>query len=143
MELAVEVDTDEDERINAKSEDGTSTATNANGKVTTAEGSSDDDRADFIVKDEDGHATFTSEEGNPSQQPSDVSEPQGVNEVSGICISNDPDLIVVVNGTAVTDDKDVSENYAGRRSDTELIKETDFDQGDKFFGSIIVKRHLR
>ena len=132
MELAVEVDTDEDERINAKSEDGTSTATNANGKVTTAEGSS-----------EDGHATFTSEEGNPSQQPCDVSEHQGVNEVSGICISNDPDLIVVVNGTAVTDDKDVSENYAGRRSDTELIKETDFDQGDKFFGSIIVKRHLR
>ena len=62
-------------------EDGTFTATDADGDVTSGEVSSDGDSIDFTVEGEDGDAVFSSGEGIPDEWPSDVPEPEGLDEV--------------------------------------------------------------
>lgn len=137
----------DDEGINAESEDGTFdvdsdgtfTATDADGEVTTGEVSSDGDSVDFTVEDEDGDATFTSGEGIPSQWPSDVPEPQGLDDVFGTYISNDESVIVTVNGTTSTGAKDVFEDYAARLTNAGFSEESNFNQGDEFFSGTFIK----
>jgi len=140
------LDADED-GINAESgdgtfdvdSDGTFTVTDADGDVTTGEVSSDGDSVDFTVDGEDGDAVFTSGEGIPDQWPSDVPEPQGLDEVFGTYISNDESVIVTVNGTTPADAKDVFEDYADRLTDAGFSEETNFNQGDEFYSATFLK----
>jgi hypothetical protein len=140
------LDADED-GINAESEDGTFdvdsdgtfTATDADGDVTTGEVSGDGDSVDFTVEGEDGDAEFTSGEGIPSQWPSDVPEPEGLDDVFGTYISDAENVIVTVNGTTPADAKDVFEDYADRLTDAGFSEETNFNQGDEFYSATFLK----
>ena len=112
--------------------DGSFTATDAGGDVTTGEVSGDGDSVDFTVEGEDGDAVFTSGEGIPEQWPSDVPEPEGLDEIVGTFISDAGVGNVVVTGTTSGSAQDVFDEYADRLIDAGFSEDTKLDQGDDF-----------
>jgi hypothetical protein len=136
------LDADED-GINAESEDGTFdvdsdgtfTATDADGDVTTGEVSSDGDSIDIAVEGEDGDAVFTSGEGIPDQWPSDVPEPEGLDEIFGTYISDAGDENLVVTGTTGASAEDAFDDYVDRLIDAGFVEDTNLNQGDEFFSA--------
>jgi hypothetical protein len=140
------LDADED-GINAESEDGTFdvdsdgtfTATDADGDVTTGEVSSDGDSVDFTVEGDDGDAVFTSGEGIPSEWPSDVPEPEGLDEIFGTYIANAGDENVVVTGTTGAGAQDAFDDYTDRLTDAGFSEETNFNQDGEFYSATFTK----
>ena len=133
--------------INAESEDGTLdvdsdgtfTATDADGDVTTGEVSSDGDSVDFTVEGEDGDAVFTSGEGIPDQWPSDVPEPEGLDEIFGTYISDAGDANVIVTGSTGDSAEDAFDDYADRLTDAGFTEDTKINQGADFFSATFTK----
>lgn len=136
------LDADED-GINAESgegtldvdADGTFTATDADGDVTTGQVSGDDGTVDFTVEGEDGDSVFTSGEGIPEQWPSDVPEPSGLSEVFGTYVSDPNGTNVVVTGTTGGSAQDAFDDYAGRLTDAGFSEESKLNQGDEFYSA--------
>lgn len=140
------LDADED-GINAEGQDGTLdvdsdgsfTATDADGDVTTGDVSSDGDSVDFTVEGEDGDAVFTSGEGIPEQWPSDVPEPEGLDEIIGTFISDAGVGNVVVTGTTSDSAQDAFDDYADRLTDAGFSEDTKLNQGDEFYSATFSK----
>ena len=115
------------------------TATDADGDVTTGEVSSDGDSVDFTVEGEDGDAVFTSGEGVPTQWPSDVPEPEGLDEIFGTYISDGGDENVIVTGTTGGSAQDAFDEYADRLTDAGFSEDTKLNQGDEFYSATFSK----
>ena len=133
--------------INAESDDGTFdvdsdgtfTATDADGDVTTGEVSSDGDGVDFTVEGEDGNAVFTSGAGIPAEWPRDVPEPEGLDEIFGTYISDAGDENVVVTGTTGDSARDAFDDYAARLIDAGFTEDTKFNQGSEFYSATFAR----
>ncbi len=119
--------------------DGTFTATDADGDVTTGQVSSDGNSVDFTVEGEDGDAVFTSGEGIPTQWPSTVPRPEGLDNIFGTYIAEAGDQNVVVTGTTGASAKDAFDDYVDRLSDAGFDEDTKFNQGRDFYSATYTK----
>ena len=115
--------------------DGSFTATDADGDVTTGEVSGNGDSLDVTVEGEDGESVFTSGEGIPEQWPSDVPEPEGLDEVFSTYVSDGDRADIVVTGQGDGTAKDVFGAYSDRLIDAGFEETTAMNQGDEFYSA--------
>ena len=113
--------------------DGTFTATDADGDVTTGEVSSDGDSVDFTVEGEDGDSVFSSGEGIPEQWPSDVARPDNLEEVFGTYIAEGGDENIVVTGTTGATAQNAFDDYVSRLDADGFSEESKLNQGTEFY----------
>jgi hypothetical protein len=157
VEEAIEADTDDevdvefnDDGITVESEevefnlsvdendidsDGTFTATDEDGNVTTGEATQD---GGFTVEGEDGESVFQSGPGIPDQWPSDVPEPSGLTDPQGTYIANGDAVNIVVTGQTDGDLDDVFDSYVSELKSAGYTEESTFTQaGQAVSGSFI------
>jgi hypothetical protein len=95
-------------------EDGTFTVTDESGEVATGEMDADGETVEFAVEGEDGDAAFSSSVGIPEQWPSDVPQPEGLDDVNGTYFSDGDNVSVFVTGTTASDPSDYYDSYVAR-----------------------------
>ena len=142
------LDADED-GINAESEDGTLdvdsdgtfTATDADGDVTTGQVSSDGDSVDFTVEGEDGDAVFTSGEGIPTEWPEHrAPSPRGSTTSSGPTSPRPATRTSIVTGTTGCQRARTPSTTTSTASPTPASTEdTKINQGTEFYSATFTK----
>ncbi len=119
--------------------DGTFTATDAEGDVTTGEISGDGDSVDFTVEGEDGDSVFASGEGIPEQWPSDVPRPDNLEEVFGTYTSDGGDAAVVVTGTTGATAQNAFDDYVSRLDADGFSEQSKLNQGSDFYSGTFTR----
>jgi hypothetical protein len=119
-------------------DDGTFTVTDENGEVVTGEVDSDGETVEFSVDGENGDdASFSTSEGIPDEWPSDVPEPEGLEEVSGSFFSDGTDETVLVTGKADSDANGFFDDYVARLLDDGFTEQSMYSQPEIVNGSYI------
>ena len=120
----------------AVGEDGTFVATDENGETVTGQADGD---GGFTVEGSDGEAVFSTSEGIPDQWPSDVPQPEGLNDVTGTYFSEGDDSSIVVTGTAAGDLRESFDDYTKALTDAGFEEESTFTQGDEAASATFVR----
>lgn len=116
-------------------EDGTFTATDADGEITSGEISSDGDSIDFTVEGEDGDAVFSSGEGIPDEWPGDIPEPEGLDEIAGTYIADSGEESLLVTGVTGDSAQDAFDAYVDRLTDAGFEEQSAMNQGSEFYSA--------
>lgn len=116
-------------------EDGSFTVTDENGEVVTGEVDEDGGNLDYTIEGEDGEARFSSSEGLPEQWPSDVPQPDGLDDLNGSYFASGSDESVVVTGTTSADPADFYDEYAAKLIDAGFEEQSKYSEANTTFGS--------
>lgn len=112
--------------------DGSFTATDADGEVTSGEVDVDGDSLDFTVEGEDGDSVFTTGEGIPEQWPSDIPQPEGLDEVFSTYVAEGGGENIAITGNTSGSAQDVFDSYTGRLVEAGFDETSMSSQGEEF-----------